>query len=117
MTDVDPIVGPSFTDKLHFIVPDPADGPPYTTRITYQQVDKGTPDAVTLPWVEDPDQWWKPLGEISDYEHAHEVTEDEWDAAVNAAGDKRQQLIDRTRSALTKAGLTEDQANLLLEGK
>lgn len=115
MTDVDPIVGPGHTDKLFFIVPD--EGVPYTSRVTYEQVDKGTPDAVTLPWIEDTDKWWVPLQHLSEDELTHSVTEAEWNDAMNALGSERQNLVYSTLVALVKAGLTTEQANLLLEGK
>ncbi|WNM68786.1 hypothetical protein SEA_SOOS_56 [Gordonia phage Soos] len=115
MTDVDPIVGPGHTDELVFLVPD--DAPPYTVRVTYEQVNPGTDGAVQLPWVSDTGKWWTPINLLTDEQEAQKVTEDEFDAAVNAYGNERAQLVLSTRSALYRAGLDVDQVNLLLEGK
>ncbi|QKY79972.1 hypothetical protein PQD13_gp60 [Gordonia phage Clawz] len=116
MTEVDPIVGPGHTDELVFILPD--DGrEPYTVRITYEQVNPGTDGAVTLPWIPDEDKWWVPLTPLTDYEEKHRGLESEYDAAINALGDARARLVTNTRVKLMKAGLTAEEADLLLEGK
>lgn len=114
MTDVDPITGPSYADRLYFIVPD--DGDPYTVRVTYQQVNPDTEHAEQLEWT-DSEKWWVPMQRLTADQLAHSVDADTWQTAVNSINAERQKLVDGTREALLSAGLTTDQANLLLEGK